>query len=67
MNTLTKEEWIAEVSRLLCASQGAESDQERANCLEWAGSIYDYHLEAAENHEEIGTPQEAHDYELSCG
>lgn len=67
MNTLSKEEWIAELARLLCLSQGAETDHEKGNCRGWAESVYEAELEAAGTHEDIDSPMEAHNTELSYG
>lgn len=65
---MKKEQWINEVYKLLCKSQGEPIDgNERKNLRDWATSIYN---QALEDSKDLGiemlTPQEALDDELSC-
>ena len=69
MNSLTKSQWVDEVFRLLCLSQGEPAnDTERGNLRSWAESMYDGQLEAADGVEtEIYSPNDAHNDELFYG
>jgi cytochrome P450 len=59
-----KAEWIDEVYKLLCKSQGApENETEEKNLREWASS---FATEETPFFQEGMTPEQAHDEEMSC-
>lgn len=61
--TLSKGEWIDEVYRLLCKSQGDPANEaEEQNLRAWAASLAD---DETAMYSEGFTPEEAHDEELS--
>lgn len=63
MNTLNKDQWLEEVYKLLCNSQGEPENAEQVkNLRDWADTM----AMGGDSYFEMGyTPKEAYDEELS--